>query len=130
MNRGVRILTLLPILLACCASGEAQTFYGATGLFVHPSAFVSKPRTLIFNASVVRQVTSPVDKDTYFPASLAYTVSDRLEAGALFVVRKEEDRTRTFPGAFTKYQLVPDAPSHPALALAATYRHNDNTEWL
>jgi hypothetical protein len=130
MNRCDRFLTALFLLLACCGRGEAQTFYGASGLFVHPTAFVGRPQSLVLNVTVGKQSRDSGNRDTYIPVSLAYTPSNRLEVGALYVTRRGTNRTRHHEGAFAKYQLLADSRTLPAFAIAVTYRHDDDLEWL
>src|SRR5437868_5659528 len=72
------------LLLGACRPGAAQTFYGSSGLLVHPSAFVSKPGSINLNVTALTQKLGS-NTDTYVPSSLSYGVNDRLEIGAIYV---------------------------------------------
>jgi hypothetical protein len=128
LNNCFRILMGGLMLLALCRPGAAQTFYGSTGLLVHPSAFVSAPGSLHLNVTALTQKKGR-NLDTYVPTSLAYGLTRRAEIGALYVRHTgPEESPHGHFGGFAKYQLVPDGASHPAFALAGTYRNGDALE--
>jgi hypothetical protein len=115
------------LILAACRPGAAQTFYGSSGLLVHPSAFISKPGTMGLNVTVLTQKFGS-NTDTYIPSSLFYTLNRRLEIGAIYVRHIEDaGHSHGHAGGFAKYQLLPDSPHHPAFALSGSYRNGD---WL
>src|SRR5258708_39637798 len=84
LKHGNRIWIGLVMFFAMCRPGAAQTFYGSSGLLVHPSAFVSKPGTLSLSVTALTQKKGNA-LDTYVPSSLSYTLSNRVEIGALYV---------------------------------------------
>src|SRR5438132_5078355 len=130
LKHGYRIAIGLVMLLAMCHPGAAQTFYGSSGLLVHPSAFISKPKTLGLNVTILTQKAGS-NTDTYLPNSLSYAVNSRLEIGAIYVRHFENaDHSHGHAGGFAKYQLIPDTRSHPAFALAGAFRNGDALESL
>jgi hypothetical protein len=115
------------MLLGACRPGAAQTFYGSSGLLVHPSAFISKPKTLGLNVTILTQKLGS-NSDTYVPSSLSYALNDRTEIGAIYVRHFENaDHSHGHAGGFAKYQLLPDSSHHPAFAISGSYRNGD---WL
>jgi len=128
LNNYCRILMGGLLLLGLCRPGATQTFYGSTGLLVHPSAFVSAPGSFHLNVTALTQKKGP-NLNTYVPTSLAYALSRRAEIGALYVRHTgPEASPHGHFGGFAKYQLVPDGASHPAFALTGTYRNGDALE--
>jgi hypothetical protein len=120
----------LVLLLGMGSPGRAQSFYGATGLFVHPSALPAQRGALNLNVTVLTQKLGN-DIDTYVPSSLSYALTGRAEIGALYVRHTGPERhPHGHVGGFTKYQFVPDAPGHPAVALTGSFRNGDALEWL
>jgi hypothetical protein len=127
LKRSARLLAAIPLLCVCCPAA-AQTFYGATGLFVHPSAF-SAPRGAIgLNASVLTQ-ESEGHVNTYAPVSMSYGMTNRLEGGVLYLRHTGSDvHAHSHMGAFAKYQILPETRTRPAVAIAGTFRHTDMLE--
>jgi hypothetical protein len=127
LKHGYGIPLGLLILLGACRPGAAQTFYGSSGLLVHPSAFVSEPKTASLNVTVLTQKLGS-NTDTYIPNSLSYAVNNRLELGPIYVRHiQNADHAHGHAGGFLKYQLLPDTRSHPAFAIGGSYRNGD---WL
>jgi hypothetical protein len=123
-----RTLIVAFLLFGLCHPGAAQTFYGSTGLLVHPSAFVSAPGSLNLNVTALTQKKGN-KLDTYVPISLAYGLSRRAEIGGFYVRHTgPEESPHGHFGGFAKYQLVPDGASHPAIAYTGAYRNGDALE--
>jgi hypothetical protein len=127
LKRSVWLLAAIP-LLCLCRPAAAQTFYGSTGLFVHPSAF-SAPRGAIgLTASVMTQ-ESEGHINTYAPASLSYGLTTRVEGGVMYVRHTGDDvHAHSHLGGFAKYQILPEARTRPAVAIAGTFRNTDMLE--
>jgi hypothetical protein len=114
--------------LCCVAPAGAQTFYGAAGLFVHPTAFTAPPGSRNFNVTTLTQEVGQ-NRDRYVPISAAWGLSPRAEAGLLAVYHTGEvTHTHWHGGAFAKYQFVADSARHPAVALTGTFRQHDLLE--
>lgn len=128
INRFARLSLGLLCSLCCVAPVGAQTFYGPAGLFVHPTAFTAPPGWRSFNVTTLTQKMGS-DTDRYVPISASFGLTPRAEAGLVAVYHTGEmTHTHWHGGVFGKYQLVPDAPNHPAVALTATYREHDMLE--
>jgi hypothetical protein len=128
MNRSARISVGLFFALCCVAPAEAQTFYGAAGLFVHPSAYAAPPGSRTFSVSTGVQKFGLLE-NRYLPASLSWGLTPRVEAGLLSVYHAGDDtHTHWHAGAFAKYQILPDTSSHPAVAITGALRQRDGLQ--
>jgi hypothetical protein len=104
---------------------RAQTAYGPGGLFVQPTAFLPPEHALNLNVSTFTQRIDGRPSSQWIPASLAYSFTNRLEAGPLFVHRSFNGGEFLSGGAFAKYSLAPDRPNRPAIALAGSFLTGD-----
>ena len=115
---------LVPLLVCLCFGGSAraQTAYAPGGLFVHPTAFTSHRGALSLYAAGFDQYEDEGRQENYIPVSLSYSPTDRWQISALAAYHDGFDHPRHIHlGAFTKYQLVPDAPTRaPQPAMQAT----------
>jgi hypothetical protein len=117
------------ILFAAALSGRAQTPYAPGGLFVHPTAFIPKAHQFSTYMAVFTQDEGPAENSTYYPLSLTYTPTDRMQVSALATYHQDTDEpSHTHLGAFLKYQILPDTLRTPALAIAGGYSGNDHLE--
>ena len=118
----------IPIALMLCALthiASAQTAYGPGGLFVQPTAIVPAARTLNLNVSTFEQRIDGRPSSQWIPASLAYSFSDRVQAGPLFLHRSFNGGEFLSGGLFAKYALSPDKPDRPAVALTGSFLTGD-----
>lgn len=118
MTRFIRGLMLGAALLCLCASARAQTVYGPGGLFVHPSAFTPRQGQVGLNASWLTQDGGV--RQEWTPVSVTYAVTDQAQIGVLHINRAYAGNGHSTRGLFGKYQIVPDSPNRPAVAIAAT----------
>lgn len=110
-------------------SAHAQPAYVPGGLFVHPTAFTPKAHQYSSYSAAFTQDEAGGSNESYYPTSFTYTPTDRLQVSALFVYHQGRDEPpHSHLGTFLKYQLAPDAPSHPAFALTGAYVGNDHLE--
>jgi hypothetical protein len=126
--RGRALLVLLALLSPQVPS-HAQTVYGPGGLFIHPSALTPPKGSVGLNVSFYTETKTGGGHEEWLPVSLAYAASDRAQVGALFIDRRAGGSHRESGGIFAKYQLVPDGPRHPALALTGSYLGGDVKQW-
>src|SRR5579871_2272288 len=124
MKRGWQNLFGIVLLMGFGSVAQAQTLYGPGGLFIHPTAFTSPQGRFGLNVSYFTQLVGSNTSTDWIPVSLTYSVSNRAEIGALFLERRFGEY-RTSAGAFVRYQILPDATSHPALAIAGSYLDGD-----
>lgn len=117
---GLIAVSLLPVQIA------AQTLYGQSGLFIHPTAFTPKRYSLTFSASEFTQRESGRRQTEWVPLGLSYALSDQLEIGALYVDRLSANGTRRGSvGVFARHQLVKETERRPAIALSGSYLGSD-----
>ncbi len=119
---------MLWLAAACALPGKtaAQTLYGPSGLFIHPTAFTPQRGALTFSASWFSQQVSGQRRTEWVPLGLSYGITDRLEAGALYMDRLAvSGRRRGSFGGFVRQQLLEDTANHPAVALTGSYLGSD-----
>jgi hypothetical protein len=112
------------LLIAIVRLAHAQTLYGPGGLLIHPTALTPPQGQFGMNVSYYNQIIGTNTSTDWIPISLTYSISDRVEIGALFVDRRLGDY-RTSEGGFARYRILADAPSHPAFAIAGSYLDGD-----
>ncbi len=122
--------TLRRLLPACVlgflsTAGAAQTTYGPGGLFIHPTAYLPRKSAIGLNSSYFRQTEARTRHGEWFPQSLTYSVTDRLQVGGLYLHRSIDDQDEDGLGAFAKAQLLAEGPDRPAVALAGSYVGGD-----
>ena len=120
MNYRIRGLWLAVPFLLLSLRAQSQTLYGPGGLFVHPTAFTPRRGVFQFNLSYFTQKADGETQGEYFPYSLAYSPTNRLEIGALYLHHRSGQNERDSGGAFAKLQLLADGPAHPAVALVGS----------
>lgn len=126
----------LAITMLCLAAlgtwtpaARAQTAYAPGGLFIHPTAFTPPAHEFSIYAAAFTQDEAGGSNESYYPLSLTYTPTDRLQVSGLYVYHQgRNEPSHSHVGTFLKYQLTPDTRSHPALALAGAYAGNDHLE--
>ena len=110
-------------------SAQAQSVYSPGGLFIHPTAFTPPSHQFSAYAAAFTQDEASGRSQAYFPLALTYVPIDKLQVSALAVYHEGKN---TAPyghfGAFVKYQLLSDTPSHPAFALTGAYVAHDELE--
>ncbi len=110
-------------------SAQAQSVYSPGGLFIHPTAFTPPTHQFSVYAAAFTQDEARGRSQAYFPLALTYVPIDKLQVSALAVYHEGKN---TAPyghfGAFVKYQLLSDTPSHPAFALTGSYVAHDELE--
>jgi len=124
-------LAILGAVLALGAgsAARAQTTYAPGGLFVHPTAFTPKAHQYSIYAAAFTQDQERGINNSYYPFSLTYSPSDRLQVSGLFVYHQAaDDPSHTHEGVFLKYQILPDTRKTPAFAIAGAYVGNDHLE--
>jgi hypothetical protein len=108
---------------------RAQTPYAPGGLFVHPTAFTPPPHQFSIYAAAFTQDEAGGSNESYYPLSVTYTPTDRLQVSALMAYHQgSNEASHTHLGGFLKYQLTPDTRTHPAFALAGGYAGRDHLE--
>lgn len=118
------------VLLFLTSASHAQSFYGAGGLLIHPTALTSEKKGIALYASWATQKAGS-RRTEWQLTTLAFDISDRLSAGLVSIYHRgagAQPHEHVHPGIFAKYQLLPDSPSHPAFALAASYRDKDELQ--
>jgi len=99
-------------------------------MFLHPSAFVPPRGSLNLNASYLTQVGGRGETE-WIPVSLTYGLTERSEVGALYFYHAGDRLMRhVHGGVFGKYQIAPDTPTRPAVAVAASYRGGDERQYV
>jgi hypothetical protein len=127
--RGIFTLVCGLIALGIGSSAQAQTAYTPGGLFVHPTAFLPPAHQFSVYAAAFTQDQEMGINASYYPLSLNYTATDRLQVSALVVYHNMQDMPpHTHLGAFLKYQIAPQTASHPAFAIAGSYVGKDMQE--
>lgn len=123
------VLSILSLgLLGFAGAAGAQSTYGPTGLFVHPTAFVGPANRFHLYASWFSQDTAKGRMD-WLPVSLSYGLSDRAEVGGLYVHNSGPAASeKEHGGGYAKYQLVRDTATRPAFSIVATNLHGEPLE--
>lgn len=124
-GRSILGAALTLALFALTQSVQAQTAYGPGGLFVQPTAVLPPARTLNLNVSTFTQRIEGRPSSQWIPASLAYSISDRIQAGPLFLHRSFNGGEFLSGGLFARYALAPDKPNSPAIALTGSFLTGD-----
>jgi hypothetical protein len=105
---------------------QAQTLYGQSGLFIHPTAFTPKRHSLTFSASWFTQHIQGQRRTEWVPLGLSYGITDRLEVGVLYMDRLAETGLRRGSvGGFVRQQLVTENAGRPAITLSGSYLGSD-----
>ncbi len=110
-------------------SAQAQSVYSPGGLFIHPTAYTPPSHQFSAYAAAFTQDEAAGRSQAYFPLALTYAPTDKLQVSAMAVYH-EGKNTASYGhfGAFVKYQLLSDTPSHPAFALSGAYIGHDELE--
>lgn len=125
MNHRLWGLWLAAPLLLLGLRAQSQTLYGPGGLFVHPTAFTPRRGVFQFNLSYFTQKAESETQGEYLPFSLAYSPTDRLQIGAIYLHRRFGTTENESGGAFAKVQLLADGAAHPAVALVGSILGGD-----
>ncbi len=125
-----RICALLFFVCLCFGrSAPAQTAYAPGGLFVNPTAYTFKRNTISMYSAAFDQYPEDGRQQEFVPFSLTYCPTDRLQVSGLLIFHDGWfERRHMHGGAFGKYQLVSDTPSHPAFAITGAYVANDHLQ--
>ena len=119
------IATIVRLFLSANSS-FAQTSYGASGLFVHPTAEISPDRDFRVNISYLNLPSSSNNPEGHWiPINLNYSLNRRAEIGATYITRISEGKGRGSEGLFGKYLLLEETKNRPALALAGNFLTGD-----
>jgi hypothetical protein len=110
-------------------AARAQTAYAPGGLFVHPTAFTPKAHQYSIYTAAFTQDQALGVNHSYYPFSLSYSPSDRLQVSGLLAYHQAaDDPSHTHLGTFLKYQILPDTRKSPAFAIAGAYVGHDHLE--
>ncbi len=123
------VAALLATAAVSISPAQAQSIYSPGGLFVHPTAFVPPAHKFSSYTAGFTQDEAGGVNNSYYPVTFTYTPTDRLQVSALAVHHQASDEaTHTHLGAFLKYQLLPDAATHPAFAITGSFVGHDHME--
>lgn len=128
----VRLLSVIGLLLLtlCAPCAFAQTAYAPGGLFVDPTAFTPREGQWNLYAAFFDQYEIEGKEDHYAPVNVIYSPTNSLEVSFLTVYHDGFGHPHHFHlGGFVKYQFIPDAPRHPAIAWTAAYVGRDHMQW-
>ena len=107
-------------------SSLAQTSYGNSGLFVHPTAEISPDPKLRVNISYLTVPSSSRNPEGHWiPINLNYSLNRRTEIGATYITRIFQGMGRGSEGLFGKYLLLEESNKRPAIALAGNFLTGD-----
>ena len=107
-------------------SSLAQTSYGNTGLFVHPTAEISPEQKLRVNISYLNVPSSPQNSESHWiPINLNYSLNRRAEIGATYITRILRGKGRGSEGLFGKYLLLEETKHRPAIAVVGNFLIGD-----
>ncbi len=127
--RTIGIMIVSCAVAAAAPNAQAQTPYAPGGLFVHPTAFIGRPHQFSTYAAAFTQSENSGADASYYPFSVTYTPTNRLQVSALIAYHQQSgEPSHTHMGGFLKYQIVPDTRSSPAFAIAGGYVGNDHLE--
>jgi len=119
----------LAVITVMALPGRAQTPYAPGGLFVHPTAFTPPAHKFSTYAAAFTQDEKSGETGSFYPFSITYTPTDRLQVSALVTYHQEKgEASHTHLGTFLKYQILPDTSHSPAFAIAGGYTGNDHLE--
>lgn len=103
-------------------SVEAAGVYGPSGLFLHTTAYLPPKGPPTVGATYFTQVRrTPAGERTvtWLPVFIDTRLGERAEAGAVYLHQRFQGDTLSSYGGFAKYQLVPEQPRTPAVAVDA-----------
>lgn len=114
--------------VALCLGGNvaAQTNYGNTGLFVHPTAELPLEGRLRANLSYLHLPASSQNAENHWvPFNVAYRPSDRTEIGATYLHRFSRNSSFSSGGLYGKYLLVKEEGKTPGIGVIGNFLSGD-----
>lgn len=109
-------------LLLWGGTSDAAGVYGPSGLFLHTTAYLppSGPPTVgTTYFTQVRRTPAGNRTITWVPVFVDARLSERIEAGAVYLHQRFQGDSLSSYGGFVKYQLAPEQPRVPAFAVDA-----------